>query len=277
MSRVAAVQMASGPNVQANLLEADRLIARAVGQGAELVVLPENFALMGMRDRDQLYAREAPGDGPIQTFLSSAAARRDVWLVGGTLPLEADAPERVRETCLVYDSSGTCVGSYAKIHLFDVYIEDAGESYNESAIIEAGATPLILDTPLGRVGVAVGYDLRFPELFRHMVSEGMEIAVVPSTFTRITGQAHWEPLLRARAIENLCFIVAAAQGGYHINGRETWGHSMIVDPWGVQIGSVPSGIGVTVAELDRDRLRRTRQNFPVIGHRRFVCALANKR
>ncbi|MDH3714281.1 MAG: carbon-nitrogen hydrolase family protein [Gammaproteobacteria bacterium] len=274
MNRVAAIQMASGPNVQANLLEADRLITQAVEQGASLVVLPENFALMGMHDDDQLRARELPGTGPIQEFLASTAARRDLWLVGGTLPLAAQDSQHVRETCLVYDTSGSCVGSYAKIHLFDVHIEDAGESYNESAVIEAGADPLVVDTPLGRIGVAVGYDLRFPELFRHMVSQGMEIAVVPSTFTRITGQAHWEPLLRARAIENLCFMVAAAQGGYHLNGRETWGHSMIIDPWGGQMASVQSGTGVTVAEVDRARLLRTRRNFPVIEHRRFVCALS---
>jgi nitrilase len=274
MSRIAAIQMASGPNVQANLLEADRLIAQAVAQDARLVVLPENFALMGMHDDDQLRARELPGDGPIQEFLANTAARRELWLVGGTLPLAAQDSQRVRETCLVYDASGSCVGSYAKMHLFDVHIEDAGESYHESAVIEAGADPLVVDTPLGRIGVAVGYDLRFPELFRHMVAQGMEIAVVPSTFTRITGQAHWEPLLRARAIENLCFIVAAAQGGYHLNGRETWGHSMIVDPWGAQIGSLQSGTGVTAAEVDRARLLRTRQNFPVIEHRRFVCTLS---
>jgi len=275
MGKIAAIQMASGPNVQANLLEADRLIAQAVAQGASVVVLPENFALMGMRDDDQLLAKEQPGSGPIQEFLANTAARRDLWLVGGTVPLAAQDSQRVRETCLVYDSSGACVGSYAKMHLFDVHIEDAGESYNESAVIEAGSAPLVLESPLGRVGVAVGYDLRFPELFRAMVAQGMEIAVVPSTFTRITGQAHWEPLLRARAIENLCFMVAAAQGGYHLNGRETWGHSMIVDPWGAQIGGLQSGTGVTVADVDRGRLLRTRQNFPVIEHRRFVCTLSS--
>lgn len=271
MSRVAAIQMASGPNVQANLLQAERLISQAAAQDASLVVLPENFALMGMQERDQLGARETPGAGPIQDFLANIAARKELWLVGGTLPLAAQDPERVRETCLVYDSTGACVGSYAKMHLFDVHIEDAGESYHESTVIEPGTEPLVVDSPLGRIGVAVGYDLRFPELFRHLVAQGMEIAAVPSTFTRITGQAHWEPLVRARAIENLCFLVAAAQGGYHINGRETWGHSMIVDPWGMQLGSVQSGIGVTTAEIDRARLARTRQNFPVIDHRRFVC------
>ena len=263
--------MASGPNVHANLLEAERLITQAAAQGAALVVLPENFALMGVQDADQLQAREAPGNGPIQEFLANTAARRDLWVVGGTLPLHAQDTRHVRETCQIYDPSGKCVGSYAKMHLFDVHIEDTGESYNESTVIEAGAEPLVVDSPLGRIGVAVGYDLRFPELFRHMVAQGMEIAAVPSTFTRITGQAHWEPLLRARAIENLCFMVAAAQGGYHINGRESWGHSMIVDPWGVQLGSVQSGIGLTVADLDREKLLRTRRNFPVIAHRRFVC------
>ncbi|MDH3451499.1 MAG: carbon-nitrogen hydrolase family protein [Gammaproteobacteria bacterium] len=271
MSRVAAIQMASGPNVQANLLEAERLITRAVAQGASLVVLPENFALMGMHDHDQVHARETPGAGPIQEFLANTAARRDVWLVGGTLPLVAQNAQRVRETCQVYDPAGQCVGSYAKMHLFDVHIEDTGESYNESAVIEAGAAPLVVDSPLGRIGVAVGYDLRFPELFRHMVAQGMEIAAVPSAFTRITGQAHWESLLRARAIENLCFIVAAAQGGYHFSGRETWGHSMIIDPWGAPLGCVRSGTGVAVEELNRAQLLRTRKNFPVIEHRRFVC------
>ncbi len=270
---VAAVQMASGPNVQANLLEARRHIEFAAEHGAGLIVLPEHFALMAMSDADQLRAVETPGSGPIQDFLAEAALRHEVWLVGGTVPLAGDDPQHLRETCVVYDAAGHCAGRYAKLHLFDVHIEQAGESYNESATVQAGNTALLLDSPFGRIGVTVGYDLRFPELFRHLAAAGMEIAVVPSTFTRVTGQAHWEPLLRARAIENLSYLVAAAQGGYHVNGRETWGHSMIIDPWGTVIASLPSGSGVLSARLDRERLARTRSNFPVLQHRRLSCIM----
>ena len=215
MTKVAAVQMASGPNVHANLLEAGKLIATAAGNGARLVVLPENFALMPMQDVDQLAACEPPGSGPIQDFLAATARRHGIWLVGGTVPLACERVDRLLETCIVFDDEGQQVARYSKMHLFDVVLQEARESYHESALISAGNEAVVVPSPLGVLGLSVGYDLRFPELFRWLVEQGMEIAVVPSTFTRITGRAHWEPLLRARAIENLCMVIGAAQGGYH--------------------------------------------------------------
>ncbi len=216
--RVAAVQMASGPQVQANLLEAGRLIAQAAAVGAGLVVLPENFALMGLHETDKVALRECEGAGPIQEFLSQQAARHRIWLVGGTLPLETASPEKVRAACLVFDARGRCAARYDKLHLFDVRVVDTGECYTESETIEPGDRTVVLDTPFGRLGLAVCYDLRFPELFRRLLDEGMELLAVPSAFTAVTGRAHWTTLVRARAIENLCYTIAAAQGGYHLSG-----------------------------------------------------------
>ncbi|CAK0776748.1 deaminated glutathione amidase [Gammaproteobacteria bacterium] len=272
MSRVAAIQMASGPNISANLLEADRLIAQAAADGAKLIVLPEDFALIGA-DQDKLKAREADGKGPIQDFLAQHAARHGVWIVGGTIPLVANAPDKVRAACLVYDASGQRVARYDKIHLFDVYLEETGEKYTESLTIEPGRSTVVINTPFGRVGLAVCYDLRFPELLRNMLEQGIEIVTLPAAFTAITGKAHWEPLVRARAIENLCYVVAAAQGGYHLNGRETHGDSMIVDPWGVVLDRLARGSGVVSAPLDRKRLLSIRRNFPTIEHTRLRCSI----
>lgn len=274
MSRVAAIQMASGPNVNANLIEAGRLIGRAVDAGAELVVLPENFALMGMSEQDKVDLREAPGAGPIQNFLAQQADKHRVWVVGGTIPLEASTSDKVRAACLVYDSRGERVGRYDKVHLFDVHIEESNEHYEESQTIEPGNDAVVLDTPFGRLGLAVCYDLRFPELFRRMHQEQVELVALPAAFTAMTGRAHWETLVRARAIENLSYVIAAAQGGYHVNGRETWGHSMIVDPWGRVLDELPQGSGVVVAEFDRERIANTRRNFPVLTHRRIDCDLS---
>lgn len=271
MTAVAAIQMASGPNVNANLLEAGRLIGRAAGAGARLVVLPENFAVMGMAETDKVAIREADGRGPIQDFLAQQAARHGIWLVGGTIPLVATAADKVRAACLLLDPSGRRVARYDKIHLFDVRVVDSGEQYTESQTIEPGTEPVVVDTPIGKIGLAVCYDLRFPELFRRLLDDGMELMVVPSAFTAITGRAHWETLLRARAIENLCYVVAGAQGGYHLNGRETHGDSMIVDPWGVILDRLPRGSGFVIAELDKRRLTSTRSNFPAIDHRRLHC------
>lgn len=274
MSRVAAIQMASGPNVSANLIEAGRLISRAVDAGAELVVLPENFAIMGMSEQDKVGIREAPGTGPIQNFLAEQADKHRVWLVGGTVPLEAGTPGKVRAACLVFDSRGQRVARYDKVHLFDVHLEESNEHYQESETIEPGNEVVVLDTPFGRLGLAVCYDLRFPELFRRMHKEQVELIALPSAFTAMTGRAHWEPLVRARAIENLAYVIAAAQGGFHVNGRETYGHSMIVDPWGVVLDHLPQGSGVVVAEIDRARIANTRRNFPVLSHRRIDCELS---
>ena len=268
----AAVQMASGPHVDANLLEAGRLVAQAVEAGARLVVLPENFAFLGARERDKLAVREAEGEGPIQAFLSQQAARHGIWLVGGTIPLATADPSRVRAACLLYGPDGKAVARYDKMHLFDVEVPDSGERYTESETIEPGDGPVVAETPLGRVGLAVCYDLRFPELFRAMVDRGMELLAVPSAFTAVTGRAHWELLVRARAVENQCHVIAAAQGGYHVDGRETHGDSMIVDPWGTVLGRLPRGAGIVVADLDPERTREIRGRFPALAHRRLRCA-----
>ncbi|MDH4276142.1 MAG: carbon-nitrogen hydrolase family protein, partial [Gammaproteobacteria bacterium] len=223
MYQVAAIQMASGPNVAANLIEAERLIMIAAKEGAKLVVLPENFAIMGMSEQDKVKIREQPGQGPIQAFLAEQAAKHKIWLVGGTIPLVATDPNKVRAACLLFNDKGKQVARYDKIHMFDVEIVDTRERYIESQTIEAGSETVVVDTPFGKLGLAVCYDLRFPELFRRLLDQGAEIIAVPSAFTAITGKAHWETIVRARAIENLCYVIAAAQGGYHVNGRETYG------------------------------------------------------
>lgn len=271
MTKMACIQMASGPNVGANLFEAEKLIYQAAKQGAKLVVLPENFAIMGLKETDKLAVREADGKGPIQDFLAQQAKRHKVWLVGGTIPMLAADPNKVRAACLVYNDQGKRVARYDKIHLFDVQVVGSDERYTESETIEAGSELAVVDTPFGKLGLAVCYDLRFPELFRAMLDQGMELIAVPSAFTAITGRAHWETLVRTRAIENLAYVFAAAQGGYHINGRETHGDAMIVDPWGTVLDRLPRGSGVVCAEVDLERVRSTRRNFPAIRHRRLRC------
>jgi nitrilase len=268
---LAAIQMASSPNVSGNLLEAGRLIETAAIQGAKLVVLPENFALMGLNETDKLEIAEIDGAGPIQEFLSRSAERHKVWLVGGTLPIRGTATGKVRATSLVFDDKGRRVGRYDKIHLFDVSVPGTEESYQESSTIEAGEDALVIDTPFGRLGLSVCYDIRFPELSRQMSGVGMDILAVPSAFTARTGAAHWEVLVRARSIENLCYTIAPNQGGFHINGRATFGHSMIVDPWGVILASLAQGSGVVTAQFDRDRLDKVRAAFPALEHTRLTC------
>jgi len=269
--RVAAVQMTTGPNVSANLQEAERLVRKAADAGAALVVLPENFAFMGRRIQDVLPLRERDGDGRLQSFLSGAAARYGVWIVGGTIPLAAEDPGRVRAASLVFNGRGERVARYDKIHLFDVDVPNTDEQHMESSIVEPGADIIVLNSPCGRLGVAVCYDLRFPEMFRHMLDSGMELLAVPAAFTAITGKAHWETLVRARAIENLAFVIGAAQGGYHINGRETHGDSMIVDPWGSILTQIPQGTGCICHPLERDFQVSVRRSFPAIEHRRLKC------
>lgn len=271
MSKCAAIQMASSPSVKANLLEADKLIAEAAKAGAKLVALPENFAIMGVDEFDKNKQKEPDGQGPIQDFLSAAAKKHEVWIVGGTIPLVGDNDNKVRASCLVYNDAGERVARYDKIHLFDVSVPSTGEQYHESNSIEAGGAPLVIDTPFGKLGVAVCYDLRFPELFREMGDLGMEILVIPAAFTAETGAAHWEVLLRARAIENLCYVIAPNQGGFHLNGRKTFGHSMIIDPWGIVLDCYKTGGGFVSANIDRERLEKVRTSFPVLKHRRFFC------
>jgi len=261
--RVAAVQMASGPQVEANLKEAGRLIGMAVDQGARLVALPEYFGILGMRDSDKVRVREAEGRGPIQAFLADTARRHGIWLVGGSVPLECDDPQRVRNSSLVYDDSGKLVARYDKIHLFG--FDNGTERYSEEQTIEPGNAVRTVDSPFGRIGLSICYDLRFPELYRAMGA--VNLILVPSAFTETTGRAHWETLLRARAIENLAYVLAPAQGGYHVNGRETHGDSMIVDPWGVVLDRLPRGSGVVVAAINVDYINRVRQSLPALAHR----------
>ncbi len=255
--------MASGPNVEGNLREAARLIEKAVEQGAQLVALPENFAIMGMREEDKVSLREKEGSGPIQEFLAATAKRHGIWLIGGSLPLECSAPDKVRSSSMVYDSSGKLVARYDKIHLFGFEMGD--EHYSEQRTIEPGSRVVTVDSPFGRIGLSVCYDLRFPELYRAM--KGVDMIFVPSAFTETTGRAHWETLVRARAIENLAYVIAPAQGGYHVNGRETHGDSMIVDPWGVVLDRLHRGSGVVVAGVNLQHLQRLRQSLPALTHR----------
>lgn len=263
--------MASGPQVAANLHETGRLIQLAARAGAKLVVLPENFAIMAQQDADRLAVAEPDGRGPIQDFLAATARHLGVWLVGGTIPLRSSDPQRVHAACLLFNDRGERVARYDKIHLFDVRL-DNGDEYNESRAIAAGADTVVADTPFGRLGLAVCYDLRFPELFRRMLDDGAELFAVPSAFTVQTGRAHWELLVRTRAVENLAWVVAAAQGGYHLNGRETYGDSMIVNPWGEIQDRLARGSGFVIAELDTRLAGQTRSRFPSIQHRRLRCA-----
>lgn len=272
MTICAAIQMASSPNVSSNLLQAEKLIGEAAKAGAKLIALPENFAIMGHHELDKVKVREQDGSGPIQDFLANVAKKYGIWLVGGTIPLAADHDNKVRAACLIYNDRGERVARYDKVHLFDVSVPDTDEVYRESDSIEPGDKSLVIDTPFGKLGVAVCYDLRFPEFFRNMAREGLDILVVPAAFTAETGAAHWEVLLRARAIENLCYVIAPNQGGFHINGRQTFGHSMIIDPWGVLLDCYKTGSGFVSADIDRERLEKTRKSFPVLEHRRFFCA-----
>ena len=261
--KVAAIQMASGPNVAGNLNEARRLIAEAAEQGARLVVLPEFFAIMGMSEQDKIDAREQPGQGMIQSFLSETARRHKIWLVGGSIPLAASAPGKVLNSCLVFDEQGEQVARYDKIHLFS--LELGNEHYDEAKTIEPGNQVVVLDSPFGRIGLAVCYDLRFPELFRAM--KDVDIIVLPSAFTETTGKMHWEVLVRARAVENLAYVIAAAQGGYHVSGRETHGNSMIVGPWGRVLDRLPRGSGVVIAEVNSSYQASLRASLPALAHR----------
>ncbi|NNM79869.1 MAG: carbon-nitrogen hydrolase family protein [Gallionella sp.] len=261
--KVAAIQMASGPNVSGNLGEARRLIAKAVEQGARLVVLPEFFAIMGMNDQDKVKVREQPGQGQIQDFLGETARHFKIWLVGGSIPLVSGSPDKVLNSCLVFDEHGKQVARYDKIHLFN--LELGNENYHEAKTIEPGRQVVVVDSPFGRIGLAICYDLRFPELFRAM--KNVDIIVLPSAFTETTGKMHWELLVRARAVENLAYVIASAQGGYHVNGRETHGNSMVVDPWGRVLDRLPRGSGVVVAEVNPAYQASLRASLPALSHR----------
>ncbi len=267
MSIMAAIQMVSGHSVAGNLAEAADLLNQAANRGARLAVLPENFALMGRRETDKLAVQETEGTGQIQDFLAEQAHRHRLWLVGGTVALRCNDGDRVRAACLLFDDQGRQVARYDKVHLFDVQMIGSRERYAESATIEPGDRYVVADTPFGRLGLAVCYDLRFPEQFRAMADQGMEIMALPAAFTATTGAAHWEILLRARAIENQCYVIAAGQGGQHTNGRETFGDSLLIDPWGLIIDRLMWGPGIVLANLDRTFLEDIRQQFPALEHR----------
>ncbi|SAI74276.1 hydrolase [Bordetella ansorpii] len=260
---VAAVQMVSTPDVYENLKQAGELIQKAAASGASLVALPEYFCFMGQRDIDKFAIKETEGHGPIQEFLSGLAARLGIWIVGGTLPLACPDPNRVFNTAFVYGPDGKQRARYDKIHLFN--FQRGAESYDESVAIHAGSTVRTFDAPCGPVGLSTCYDLRFPELYRAMGQ--VSLILVPAAFTYTTGKAHWEVLLRARAIENQCYVLAPAQGGRHPNGRRTWGHSMLIDPWGEIVDVLPEEPGVIGGTIEADRLSEVRAALPALRHR----------
>ena len=263
MHTVAAIQMISTPSVSENLATAKRLVAQAASDGAMLVVLPEYWAIMGQHEKDKLGHAEQPGSGPIQDGMAQMAREHGLWLIGGTLPLVSPEAGKVLNTTLVYDPQGAPAGRYDKIHLFG--FTRGEESYNESRTIVAGAQVRSVDTPVGKVGLSICYDLRFPELYRALGD--CALIVVPAAFTHTTGRAHWEVLLRARAIENQCYVLASAQGGVHPNGRRTWGHSMLIDPWGEIKAVLPEGEGVVSGEIDLLFLAGVRESLPALAHR----------
>ena len=269
MPIAAAIQMTSTAVVRENLDAAETLLREAARQGAVLAALPENFALMGLKEEDKLAAAETDGRGPIQEWLSATARALNLWIVGGTIPIALPGESRVAAANLVIDAQGERQARYDKIHLFDVEIPNRTERYRESATIAPGHTPVVVDTPIGRMGLAVCYDVRFPELFRLLSAQGAQVFSVPSAFTVPTGEAHWHVLMRARAIENLCFLLAPAQSGTHANGRATFGHSLIVDPWGHELAMRAQGPGVVLAEIDLSLSRDARTRFPALAHRRL--------
>ena len=267
--KVAAIQMVSGIDRDANLAQARALLAEAAAAGAELAVLPEYFCVMGARDTDKLALREHPGAGAVQDFLAGAARELGLWIVGGTLPLATDDADHVFNTSMVYGPTGECVARYDKIHLF--YFDNGTERYDERRVVASGSEPVLFELPSRdghrwRIGLSVCYDLRFPELYRELARRGAELLLVPSAFTRTTGAAHWEVLLRARAIENLAWVAAPAQGGTHENGRETWGQSLVIDPWGRIVAQRATGAGVVTFELDAPAIAAARTQLPALSH-----------
>ena len=263
--RIAALQMVSGPRVADNLAMASRLVDDAVAQGAQLLVLPEYFPIIGAADADRVRAREDYGQGPIQDWLAATAARHGVWLCAGSIPLAASTPDKMRNTSLLFNPAGECVARYDKVHLFG--FRKGEESYDEAGFIEAGSQVAAVDTPFGRIALSICYDLRFPELYRAL--NPVDLILVPAAFTDTTGRAHWEILLRARAIENQCYVLAVGQGGRHENGRMTHGNSMIVDPWGEVLDRKMKGPGVVIADLDHARIAEIRESLPALAHRKL--------
>ena len=269
MGRVAAIQMTSGHLVSENLGVAAKLLREAKDAGADIACLPENFSFIGLKDADKLGVAETDGAGAVQDFLRNTARELKMWILGGTIVIRSKSDQRVANTSLLIDADGKRVARYDKIHLFDVTIPGRNEQYRESNHVMPGRDAVLADTPVGRLGLSVCYDMRFPELYRDLVSRGAEWLAVPAAFTVPTGRAHWETLLRARAIENLCFVVAPAQWGTHSSGRETFGDSLIVDYWGQVLSRLPSGVGVITADLDLAQQAESRARFPALDNRRY--------
>jgi deaminated glutathione amidase len=269
MGVVAAVQMTSSHVVADNLAAAAGLLREAKDLGAEIACLPENFSFIGLHDADKVQVAEADGEGPVQSFLSETARKLKMWILGGTIVIRGDGAVRVANSSLLIDAAGKRVARYDKIHLFDVTIPGRDEQYRESTHVAAGREPVIADTPVGRLGLSVCYDMRFPELYRELVAQGAEWLAMPAAFTVPTGRAHWETLLRARAIENLCYVVAPAQSGTHSSGRETYGDSLIVDYWGQVLSRLAKGAGVITADIDLAKEAETRARFPALTNRQL--------
>jgi predicted amidohydrolase len=274
MGKVAAIQMTSGHVVADNLAAAALLLRQAKDEGADVACLPENFCFIGLKDADKLAVAEVDGNGVVQQFLSDTAKRLQMWILGGTIVLRGDTPNRVANSSLLIDAAGKRVARYDKIHLFDVTIPGRNEQYRESSHVMPGREPVLADTPVGRLGMSVCYDMRFPELYRELVTQGAEWLAMPAAFTVPTGLAHWETLLRARAIENLCYVVAPAQSGTHSSGRETYGDSLIVDYWGQVLSRLAKGTGVITADIDLAKQAESRMRFPALANRQLGIAPA---
>ena len=275
MAKVAAIQMTSGHVVADNLAAAAALLREAKEAGAEIACLPENFCFIGLKDADKLRVAEPDGDGPVQSFLSATARELKMWILGGTIVLRGDSDSRVANTSLLMDAAGKRVARYDKIHLFDVTIPGRNEQYLESRHVTPGDATVVVDTPAGRLGMSVCYDMRFPEMYRELVSQGAEWLAMPAAFTVPTGRAHWETLLRARAIENLCYVVAPAQWGTHTSGRETYGDSIIIDYWGQVLSRLAKGTGVITADFDLSQQQESRLRFPALDNRRLAVTAAS--
>jgi len=268
MTKISAIQMCSSNNLDENLLTAGKFIEEAAHHGAKLTVLPEMFAFMGKSSQDKLAFKETFHQGKIQRFLSDAAKKNKIWIVGGTIPLTCDANNKVRAACLVFNDQGLVVARYDKIHLFDVELS-AQETYLESETTEPGTQITTVNTPFGKIGLGVCYDIRFPELFRNLLEAGTEIIIVPSAFTKKTGNAHWEVLSRSTAIQNFCYFLGACQGGKHNINRQTYGHSIIVDPWGTMLAQKPDDTpGIIYADIDLEKLHQIRKSIPILKHAR---------
>jgi deaminated glutathione amidase len=274
MGKVAAIQMTSSHVVAENLASAAALLREAKDAGALVACLPENFSFIGLKDADKLQVAEPDGNGPVQTFLSDIARQLDLWILGGTIVIRTNDSDRVANSSLLIDAHGKRVARYDKIHLFDVSIPGRNEQYRESTHVLAGRDPVIADTPVGRLGLSVCYDMRFPELYRELVLQGAEWLAMPAAFTVPTGRAHWETLLRARAIENLCYVVAPAQSGLHTSGRETYGDSLIVDYWGQVLSRLARGTGVITADIDLASQAESRARFPALDNRQLGLSSA---